>query len=140
MNKNDKLRKKIKLIYQRINFYRFRAFNSMNMWERIYCERMLCNELMKIDNIVKEAYKAVQTTEETKEFTLDELKTFDGTDGKPAYVAVNGKVYDVSLESTWGGGTHYGLLSGKDLTDAFMGCHGDLEILNKLPIVGVLVE
>jgi predicted heme/steroid binding protein len=74
-----------------------------------------------------------------KEFTIAELAKYDGSGGSPAYVAVNGIVYDVSNEATWGGGTHFGLYSGKDLTVQFQGCHIGMEsILNKLPKVGVL--
>jgi predicted heme/steroid binding protein len=51
---------------------------------------------------------------------------------------VNDIVYDVSLESTWGGASHFGLLAGKDLTDQFNGCHGMSPILSKLPKVGIL--
>jgi predicted heme/steroid binding protein len=74
-----------------------------------------------------------------KEFTIKELSTYDGAGGRQAYVAVDGIVYDVSLASKWGGGTHFGLYAGKDLTSEFMGCHkGMLEILKVLPKVGVL--
>ncbi len=34
---------------------------------------------------------------EQREFTLEELAEYNGTGGRPAYVAVNGIVYDVSL-------------------------------------------
>ncbi|APH22327.1 TPA: cytochrome b5 domain-containing protein [Clostridium botulinum] len=74
-----------------------------------------------------------------KEFTLEELKKYDGSNGNPAYAAVSGIVYDVSYEATWAGGTHFGLYSGKDLSNEFLGCHkGMAEILNKLPKVGTI--
>lgn len=75
------------------------------------------------------------------EFTSEELAAFDGSHGKPAYVAVNGNVYDMSKEAVWGGGTHFGLYAGKDLTPQFMACHkGMVEILTKLPKVGTLYK
>ena len=73
-----------------------------------------------------------------EEFTIEELSKYDGRDGRPAYVAVNGIVYDVSNEATWGGASHFGLIAGKDLTSAFNGCHGRIEVLSKLPKVGVI--
>ena len=73
-----------------------------------------------------------------KEFTIEELGYYDGSGGKPAYVAVKGIVYDVSREATWGGGTHFGLYAGKELTGPFQGCHGIEGILSKLPRVGIL--
>jgi predicted heme/steroid binding protein len=79
------------------------------------------------------------TFERQKEFTLEELATYNGASGRAAYVAVNGIVYDLSKEATWGGGTHFGLYAGKNLSTEFMGCHkGMVEILNKLPKVGLL--
>jgi predicted heme/steroid binding protein/mannose-6-phosphate isomerase-like protein (cupin superfamily) len=75
---------------------------------------------------------------QTREFTLSELAQFDGTKGRPAYVAVNGIVYDVSGNSNWSGAAHYGLTAGKDLTSQFESCHGTASILAKLPVVGML--
>lgn len=72
------------------------------------------------------------------EFTLTELAKYDGAMGRPAYVAVNGIVYDVSNEATWGGASHFGLMAGKDLTAQFQSCHGTENILSKLPKVGIL--
>ena len=73
-----------------------------------------------------------------KQCTLEELAEFDGSGGKPAYVAVNGIVYDVSVNGAWGGGTHFGLYAGRDLTAQFGGCHNGGTALEKLPKVGVL--
>lgn len=73
-----------------------------------------------------------------KEFTLDELSQYDGTMGRPAYVAVKGIVYDVSNEAAWGGASHFGLLAGTDLSQQFQSCHGIEGILAKLPKVGFL--
>ena len=39
-------------------------------------------------------------------FTPEELAEFDGRDGKPAYVAYDGLVYDVSGGPTWIAGDH----------------------------------
>jgi predicted heme/steroid binding protein len=80
------------------------------------------------------------TYRQMKEFTLEELAQYDGSGGKPAYVAVEGIVYDLSKEATWGGGTHFGLIAGKDLTAQFKGCHGMMAILEKLPKVGVMIR
>jgi predicted heme/steroid binding protein len=48
---------------------------------------------------------------EPKFFTLDQLKQFDGKSGKPTYVAIEGKVYDVSGSDLWSGGDHQGMHS-----------------------------
>jgi predicted heme/steroid binding protein len=79
-----------------------------------------------------------RTTRRIKEFTLSELAQYDGSKGKPAYVAVNGIIYDVSNEAAWAAGTHFGLYAGKDLTQQFKSCHDTQNILKKLAAVGVL--
>ena len=82
-----------------------------------------------------------QEEQEARSFTIEELSYFNGRNGIPAYVAVNGIVYDVSSFLRWAGGQHFGLQAGRDLTGAFMGCHqGIMERLNKVPKVGVLVK
>lgn len=76
-----------------------------------------------------------------RSFTEEELAYYDGKDGKPAYVAVKGIVYDVSSLVRWAGGEHFGMKAGRDLSSPFMGCHqGVMDRLNKLPQVGVYVK
>lgn len=71
-------------------------------------------------------------------FTLDELKTYNGKDGNPAYVAVDGIVYDVTNTKSWYNGSHQGLTAGEDLTSALSSSpHGD-SVLANLPVVGTL--
>jgi len=53
-----------------------------------------------------------------KEFTREELATFNGKDGNPAYVAFKGVVYDVTDSAMWGDGDHEGMhFAGADLTE-----------------------
>jgi len=74
-----------------------------------------------------------------KEFTLKELAQFDGSNGKPAYVAIEGIVYDLSKDPEWVNGKHFGLTAGQDLTSEFKAFH-DMAILNTLTKVGVLKQ
>jgi len=75
-----------------------------------------------------------------RKFTLDELKQYDGKEGKPAYIACNGKVYDVSESFLWLEGDHQGQhVAGKDLTSELkMAPHGE-ETLGRVKLVGVLI-
>ena len=76
-----------------------------------------------------------------KVFTKEELRKYDGKDGYPAYVAVDGVVYDVSKIFQWKGGMHYGLIAGQDLTAYFEGCHSDnKDIIKNAKRVGILQE
>jgi len=75
-----------------------------------------------------------------KTFTLDELATFDGQDGRPAYIAIDGTVYDVSSVPQWPGGKHNGYTAGQDLTDAMASAPHGFSKLTGLPVVGKLAE
>jgi predicted heme/steroid binding protein len=80
-------------------------------------------------------------TEAEKKFTLEELKQFDGRDGRPAYVAFKGKVYDVSDSFLWAGGDHQGQHeAGKDITDEIKYAPHSEEVLERVKKVGVLVS
>ncbi len=79
-------------------------------------------------------------TGEQRQFTTEELSQYNGMNGNPAYVAVNGVVYDLSNVARWAGGAHFGLTAGQDQTRNFMGCHlGLTERLQGLPVVGTLL-
>ena len=72
------------------------------------------------------------------ELTADELAAFDGKNGKPAYVAVKGVIYDVTNVPQWANGMHNGNTAGKDLTDAITKSpHGE-SVLKNLTVVGKL--
>lgn len=77
-------------------------------------------------------------TQSMKTFTIQQLSIYDGKGGKPAYVAINGRVYDVTNESAWGGGSHFGVMAGKDLTNEYTSCHKDMKAIKKLPMVGII--
>ncbi len=74
-----------------------------------------------------------------RRFTPQELAGFDGTDGKPTYVAYKGVVYDVSASRLWKAGKHMnrhhaGGDMGLDLAQA---PHAPA-VLERFPRVGVL--
>ena len=75
---------------------------------------------------------------ENKRFSINELRSFDGKGGRPAYVGYKGKVYDVSGSDQWGDGDHMGHEAGRDLTeDMDIAPHVD-DVMNMMKIVGVL--
>ncbi len=80
-------------------------------------------------------------TKEKREFTMEELHNFDGKEGRPAFVAYRGRVYDVTGSKLWKEGSHMKKhLAGHDLTDAIKTApHGDEKILS-MPEIGILAE
>jgi predicted heme/steroid binding protein len=75
-----------------------------------------------------------------KQFTLNELKKYDGKDGRPAYIAYKGKVYDVSDDFLWVEGDHQGEhVAGKDLTEGMARAPHAEDVLERVPLIGVLV-
>jgi predicted heme/steroid binding protein len=67
-------------------------------------------------------------------FTAETLKIYNGQNGQPAYVAVDGVVYDMS--TIFNGGNHYGYTAGQDLSAIFHQKHS-LNYLQGLQIMGV---
>ncbi len=76
-----------------------------------------------------------------RKFTLEELKQYDGREGRPAYIAYKGKVYDVTDDFLWVDGDHQGQhTAGGDLTDEMsIAPHGE-ETLERVKLIGVLVS
>ena len=77
---------------------------------------------------------------EEKVFTEEELERYDGQNGNPAYVAIDGVVYDVTDVSAWKGGVHHGNRAGQNVSE-FIGKspHGR-KVLEKLKQVGKLAK
>jgi predicted heme/steroid binding protein len=80
-------------------------------------------------------------TEDLIPMTLEELSQFDGREGRNAYIAVNGYIYDVTGSARWPNGNHNGYQAGQDLTDEITNIspHG-ASVVNRLPLIGVLVD
>lgn len=72
-------------------------------------------------------------------FTLPELAPYDGKDGMPAYVSVNGVVYDFTNSNLWRDGEHFGSIAGRELTIDYQSCHRGRPRLEAYPIVGYIV-
>lgn len=76
---------------------------------------------------------------ELEEFTREELASYDGRGGHRAYIAYQGKVYDVSESGYWTDGDHLGEHSaGRDLTDELAAAPHGADRLDLVKLVGTL--
>jgi predicted heme/steroid binding protein len=74
-------------------------------------------------------------------FTRKELAQYDGKNGVPAFIAYNGKLYDVSNSFLWRNGKHQVLHNaGVDLTDSLEQAPHGADLLERFPVVGTLHE
>ena len=77
---------------------------------------------------------------EQRKISRDELAQNNGKEGKPAYIAFKGVVYEVSESAFWMEGDHMGAhVAGKDLTEEIELAPHREETLQKVKQVGVLV-
>ena len=95
--------------------------------------------------VVEENGAVVVPDGETMVFTLAELAEFDGKDGNPAYIAVDGIVYDVTGAQDWPAGEHapcsLDAVAGKDLSDVLEQSPERMrDYVLALPVVGMLQE
>ncbi len=87
------------------------------------------------------AWQLGRIPEVMREFTEDELAQYDGKDGAPAFIAYNGKVYDVSNSFHWRTGKHQAMHSaGVDLTGSLKQAPHGADLLERVPVVGRLRE
>jgi predicted heme/steroid binding protein len=82
-----------------------------------------------------DSLNVAQPTGAEKIFSIDELANFDGKNGNPPYVAVDGLIYDMT--GVFQTGKHYSHFAGQELTNAFYKKHVKGEI-TKYPVVGIL--
>ncbi len=117
--------------YQK-NFFQLQIDERINGLIHTIANYITCENLKSMEQGAVE--------ENLQEFTPEELARYNGREGKPSYVAVDGIIYDVSQRFGWSTGSHFGLRPGQDQSDAFHGCHmGMTEVLDTLPRVGRLI-
>ena len=76
-----------------------------------------------------------------RSFTREELAQYSGVDGTRAYIAYEGRVYDLTDSFLWRNGRHWAShQAGADLTDALRRAPHGPELLARCPQIGVLVD
>lgn len=68
----------------------------------------------------------------------EELKSYDGQDGRKVYVAYKDKVYDVSSSLWWDEGMHQGEhVAGHDLTEEIDAAPHSTDVLKNFKVVAL---
>ena len=76
---------------------------------------------------------------EEKQFTAEELATYNGQAGKSIFIAYQGRIIDVSDSKLWRNGVHMmHHHAGKDLTDEFKDAPHNVDVLDRYSQVGIL--
>jgi len=76
-----------------------------------------------------------------RRFTLRDLEQYDGKDGRPAYTAADGIVYDVTASKMWREGLHVRKhQAGTDLSGDILLAPHPRDRLDRFPRVGVLAD
>jgi predicted heme/steroid binding protein len=85
--------------------------------------------------------KMLQPAPEGKdELTMAELSRFDGKDGRPAYFAYNGQVFDATESKLWKNGLHMGRhTAGEELTDALKLAPHGIEKIMEMPVAARII-
>jgi len=74
-----------------------------------------------------------------KEWTLEELESFNGKEGTSIYITFEGKVYDVTQSRLWSKGIHMNRhRPGKDLSGEMSAAPHGPEVLERFPQIGIL--
>lgn len=74
------------------------------------------------------------------QLTEKELSLYNGENGMPSYIAVDGIIYDITDVPELKDENHLGVKAGADYSEVFKKCHnGDKNILSKLKVVGTKI-
>ncbi len=83
------------------------------------CTRIHHNHTTHHNQLFSISEEEEEEPEPPRNFTLEQLREFDGEGDKPIYVAVKGDVFDVTRGRTfYGKGGWYGVLAGRDASRA----------------------
>ncbi|MGV8983707.1 cytochrome b5 domain-containing protein [Clostridium sp.] len=131
-------------LYKEAEYFKYKMMRANTFDHEIFYKNSLNDKLSKLSNFLEDDFRVSNNLSShpikvrQQEFTPAELAKYNGANGSPSYVAINGIVYDVSNVLAWTGGYHFGLSAGANLTENFSTCHGSSNIIDNLPKVGVL--
>lgn len=115
------------------------AVDPVMMDEPEYAVQIEEEEVPLADGIVDEEGAELQADDMIL-LTLEELAVYNGMDGMPAYVAVDGLIYDVTDHPEWATGEHGGNMAGTDISEMLKAAPHGVGKLGDVTRVGNLVD
>lgn len=105
--------------------------NLVEVMERV------CNQINSyLDEV---SFHNKKRDNEMLQLTEKELSLYNGENGMPAYIAVDGTIYDITDVPQLKDKNHLVVKAGADYSEVFKKCHnGDKNILSKLKVVGLI--
>ena len=145
----EMLRANIEAETQAIASYERHAANTTNTSVRALLKRIIKDEQLHL-RFFRETLAGLTGTPSAQatvaaadppalELTLAELAFYDGKDGRPAYIANNGVIYDVTNSPAWEDGEHEDYLAGRDMTADFANARHGESVMAGIPVVGKLI-
>lgn len=116
----------------RLSFCRWKIWNVLTKIILIIFYLLLILFFLYLQFFYKKT-ASVQTQSQEKIFTSETLSVYNGLNGQPAYISVDGLVYDVS--SLFKNGEHRGCRAGQDVSGEFYQDH-TAKILEGFTVVG----
>ena len=77
---------------------------------------------------------------EWKKYTRSQLALRNGQDKPEIWVALHGKIYDVTASRLWRNGKHYEHWAGQDLTDELKDAPHTVSVFERFKVIGSLVS
>ena len=72
-------------------------------------------------------------------YSKSQLALRNGQDKPEIWVAIHGKIYDVSKSRLWWNGMHYEHWAGQDLTEELQNAPHSAQVLEHFEIIGILI-
>lgn len=79
-------------------------------------------------------------TDHLPKYTLAQLALRNGQDKPEIWVALHGKIYDVTSSRLWRAGKHYEHWAGQDLTEELKDAPHNENVFDKFKIIGKLLR
>ncbi|MBU5454702.1 cytochrome b5 domain-containing protein [Caproiciproducens sp. MSJ-32] len=101
--------------------------------------KKVCNQIEIY--LEKSTFERYHKISEFINLSREELKIYDGEEGRPAYIVVDGIVYDVTESEEWKYAKYLGARAGKDYTELFKkGKEECMPMLSNFKVIGVIKE